>query len=426
MTVHPEPFPEIPGCTVESFAGRGGMGTVYRARRDDGRAVAVKVLHAAGEEQYARLQREFRLLGRLEHPALVRMFDFGYLEDGHPYFVMEWVDGTPLSPTDVRRDGTLDPERFASLVYDLSAALAFIHAQHVLHGDLKPANIFHDGATPRLMDFGLGIATSTTNALPDDATPDGRAADGRKAADDGKATDGGADGNDTRPRGISGTIEYLAPERIRGEEPTPASDLYALGCVLYELLTGVPPFEGERAVDVLRAHLHDDIPTLNSDIPPPFAEWIALLLAKQPQRRFRSALELHAAAAAFLGRPPALEAGEDSSILRLLDVPLPQEAARVREARGHSAAGTRLLLVEGPEGSGKTRFLREAAAEMQVDGARTLRVSFRAGDGFLPLLHLLARLVPRDEDTTPLLAQLGTWFPGAIPDIPPAPTDGLQ
>ncbi|MBR9975272.1 MAG: sigma 54-interacting transcriptional regulator, partial [Bacteroidetes bacterium] len=143
-------------------------------------------------------------------------------------------------------------------------------------------------------------------------------------------------------------------------------------------------------------------------------------------RRFRSALELHAAAAAFLGRPPALEAGEDSSILRLLDVPLPQEAARVREARGHSAAGTRLLLVEGPEGSGKTRFLREAAAEMQVDGARTLRVSFRAGDGFLPLLQLLARLVPRDEDTTPLLAQLGTWFPGAIPDIPPAPTDGLQ
>lgn len=422
MAEHPEPFPVIPGCTVESFAGRGGMGVVYRATRDDdGQAVAVKVLHAAGEEQRARLQREFRLLVRLEHPALVRMFDFGYLEDGRPFFVMEWVDGAPLASGDLRRDGALDPERFAALVYDISAALAFIHARHVLHGDLKPANIFHDGAAPRLMDFGLGVASS----------PDGPLADGRGTPDDTNGNDGpdgnnNPDGNNGRRRGLSGTIEYLAPERIRGEEPTPASDLYALGCVLFELLSGAPPFEGERAVDVLRAHLHEDIPTLNSDIPPTFAEWITLLLAKQPQRRFRGALELHAAAAAFLGRPPAVDAGEDAGMLRLLDIPMPQEAARVREARAQAAASTRMLLVEGPEGSGKTRFLREAAADMQIDGARVLRVSFHAGDGFLPMLRQLARLVSRDEHTTPLLAQLCTWFPGAIAGITPAPADGLQ
>ena len=406
MAESSHPFPIIPGCTVEAFTGSGGMGAVYRARRgDDGsQPVAVKVLHAGDAAQRARMQAEFRLLGRLDHPALARMHDFGYLDDGRPFFVMDWIDGSPLSPSDVRTAAGIDAARFATLVYDLTAALAFIHSQRVVHGDLKPANILCDGGHPRLMDFGL-------SALQ------GGALHGSDARGNG----------DVAAQGLSGTIEYLAPELIRGETPSPATDLYALGCVLFELATGVPPFEGATAVDVLRAHLRDEVPALPDGLAPEISEWIQTLLQKQPQRRYRSAMQLHAAAAAFLDRAPALQTGSEHGVLRLLDLPLAQEHARVRELQAQSAERLRFLVVEGPEGIGKTRFLREAAAVMQFDGLRLLRIDFRAGDSsFEPMLRLLDRQTERNGETGPLLSLVATWFPDAFPGVEAADRYGLQ
>lgn len=394
-------FPSIPHCTVDAVAGHGGMGTVYRAHRDDGdgRPVAVKVLHAGDPARRARMQEEFRLLGRIEHPALVRLFDFGYLEDERPYFIMEWIDGAPLSPADIRDNDHIDNARLATLVYELSAALAFIHSQQVVHGDLKPANILADHGRPRLMDFGLGTL------LGDGA--------------DGTGTAAGA--------GLSGTLEYLAPERIRGEPPSPASDLYALGCVLFELVTGAPPFEGGDALAVLRAQLHDDVPALPEELAPDIAGWIRTLLEKQPQRRWRSALQLHAAAARFLERPPALHAASDTAALRLLDLPRTQELARVREAQAQARTLLRMLVVEGPEGIGKTRFLRAAAAAMQFDGAAVTRLEFRTGDDrFVPILRLLDTRVERNGVTTPFFSAVATWFPDAFAGIEPAPRGGLS
>ncbi|MDX9759603.1 MAG: sigma 54-interacting transcriptional regulator [Bacteroidota bacterium] len=397
-------FPSIPHCTVDAVAGRGGMGTVYRARRDDGdgRPVAVKVLHAGDPARRTRMQEEFRLLGRIEHPALARLFDFGYLEDGRPFFIMEWIDGAPVSPADVRDGDRLDNTRFATLIYDITAALAFIHSQHVVHGDLKPANVSIADGRPRLMDFGLGTLL-------------------------GDAADGVADGTGATVVGLSGTLEYLAPERIRGAPPSPASDLYALGCLLFELATGAPPFEGGDALTVLRAQMHEDVPPLPDELAPDIAGWIRTLLEKQPQRRWRTAMQLHTAAARFLEREPALGSDGDTAALRLLDLPRTQELARVREARTQSTALLHMLVVEGPEGIGKTRFLREAAAAMQIDGASVSRLEFRAGDDrFGPILRLLDTRVERNDVSSPLLSAVATWFPDAFTDIEPAPRDGLS
>ncbi len=404
MTESTLPLPNVPDCTLESLAGSGGMGLVYRARYGaDQRPVAVKVLHAVEPSMRARMQSEFRLLSRLDHPALVRMHEFGYLDDGRPFFIMDWVDGAPVCASALRDENDiLDAARFASFVYDLSAALAFIHSQHVVHGDLKPENILLAADGPRIMDFGL-------SALHD------------------------APGNgSTERQGLSGTIEYLAPELIKGENPSPATDLYALGCVLFELAGGRPPYEGDSAVEVLRRHLRDDVPPPASELPPAVADWITTLLQKQPQRRYRNALQLHAAAAAFLERPPALQADAETGALRLLDIPRSQETARAREIWEQSRHRSGMLVVEGPEGAGKTRFLREQGTEIQFSGSRVLRVDCHAGDGvFAPLLKLFTGDSRNLQDETAareydrLRALLATWFPDAFPGTAPAPRDGL-
>jgi prepilin-type processing-associated H-X9-DG protein len=403
MTEQPSAYPAVPGCTIESLAGRGGMGAVYRARRgDDAQPIAVKVLHAGDPALRARLQSEFRILSRLEHPALVRMQDFGYLDDGRPFFIMDWVEGIPLSPAALRdREGELDERRFATLVYDLTAALAYIHSQHVTHGDLKPANILMADGHPRIMDFGLSVL--------------------QEAA----AGDGSAGG------GISGTIEYLAPERIRGEEAAPSSDLYALGCILHELATGTPPYQGGTAIDVLRGHLREDVPPPPTALPAVFGEWIRTLLQKQPQLRYRGARQLHDAAAAYLGVPPAQLTDTAAGSLRLLDIPRRQEHARAREAWEQSRERTRMLVIEGPEGIGKTRFLRERSADIQFAGGRLLRVELRAGESpFASFLRVFAAHAAASAadggESAPQLALIATWFPDAFPGVAAAPRDGLQ
>ncbi|MBE0643385.1 MAG: sigma 54-interacting transcriptional regulator [Bacteroidetes bacterium] len=391
------PLPLVPGCTLESLAGSGGMGLVYRARYGaDARPVAVKVLHACDPSLRARLQTEFRLLSRLEHPALVRMHDFGYLDDGRPFFVMDWVEGTAISASSIRVGEDIDGERFASLVYDLTSALAFIHSQHVIHGDLKPANILLADGKPRIMDFGL-------SALHD-------------AAQNGAAV----------RQGLNGTFEYLAPELIRGEAPTPATDLYALGCVLHELVEGAPPYEGGDAMEVLRKHLREAVPAPTTQLPEALAAWITSLLQKQPQLRFRSALQLHAAAAAYLGRPPAQQADTDTGTLRLLEIPRDQEHARARELWEQTRTKTGMLVVVGPEGVGKTRFLREQGTEIQFAGGRVLRIDIRAGDGmFTSTLRMLQHEATVDGETDSLCARIATWFPDAFPGVEPASRDGL-
>jgi serine/threonine-protein kinase len=214
-----------PGYEILGELGRGGMGVVYKARQIGlDRIVALKVvLHAghAGSDARTRFQNEARAIARLQHSNIVAIHDIGDA-GGAPYFSMEYCAGGSLS----RRlaQGPMEPRQAAELVRTLALAVQAAHDQQVIHRDLKPANILltADG-TPKVADFGLARRTDAT----------GQTASGA----------------------ILGTPSYMAPEQARGKtrEVGPATDVYALGAILYECLTGKPPFHEDSAVDTLMA-----------------------------------------------------------------------------------------------------------------------------------------------------------------------------
>lgn len=203
--------------------GRGGMGIVYRAERADGtfrRAVALKLVRGGFEdsgEGRARFRAEQRILGRLEHPKIARLYDAGIIADGRPYLVMEYVDGTRIDRyCDARR---LDLRSRIRLFLDVCDAVEHAHRSLIIHRDLKPSNVLvRDDGSVKLLDF--GIAKLTGDPSDDEAarTPE------------------------TRPGLRLFTPEYASPEQIRGDPLTTGTDVYSLGALLYELLTGRRPF----------------------------------------------------------------------------------------------------------------------------------------------------------------------------------------
>ncbi len=219
--------------------GRGGMGSVYLAARADGafdQRVAVKLLHTGtgAGELLRRFENERRILARLEHPHIARLLDGGAAEDGTPYLVMEYVDGRPIDDH-CRRQGLSVGERL-ELVRTVCDAVHHAHQNLVVHRDLKPSNILVDReGRVKLLDFGIAKVLA----------PD--------------PTDVGADA--TRTRGAALTPRYASPEQIRGEPVTTASDIYALGVILYELLAGRSPYgespRPDRALE--RAILEEDV-----------------------------------------------------------------------------------------------------------------------------------------------------------------------
>jgi len=384
-------LPEISGYRIADSVASGGTGTVFRAfSLRDNSPFALKVLHAADDALIRRMRSEFRLLTRLDHPSLLRVHDFGYFDDGRAWFIMDWIDGDPLAPSHVRdAEGVFDATRFATLVADIAAALEYIHSQHILHGDLKPGNIlidFNNGSlVVRLMDFGLSIPSSSRGSS-----------------------------------GLCGTIDYMPPEAIRGERVGEAADLYALGCVLFEVASGHPPFVGENATAVLKQHLRADIPELPPEIPAQCAEWIRTLMQKQPPLRYRTAFQLHAAAASFLGREITLPKRDGDRSIRLPDIPREQEHALALEAREHARDHPVLLCISGSQGAGKTRLLRDIVTDMQFEGLRVLRTPQRpASEVFSPLLHVLVgeRNTIVGDEAENLLQTVAASFPDIFPDI---------
>ncbi|MFN7134201.1 MAG: serine/threonine-protein kinase, partial [Myxococcales bacterium] len=239
---------------VESELGRGGMGVVYRALDANlGRQVALKVLEgAAGANPKLReyFLREARAIAQLVHPNIVTLFDAG-LEGNSPYLVMELVDGEDLR-TRLARPITL--HELLTLLCGIARALEYAHGRRIVHRDVKPENILvsRDG-TGKLMDFGVAYLGNERR-------------DGRHAT-------------------IIGTPAYMAPEQIKGEGLGGHTDVYALGVVMFECLTGQPPFAPDGA---LYHHVNTAPPdprTLRSDIPPALAELVLQCLEKDPARR---------------------------------------------------------------------------------------------------------------------------------------------
>ncbi|MER7406864.1 serine/threonine-protein kinase [Streptomyces sp. NPDC000070] len=241
--------------------GRGGMGEVWRAYDETlARAVAVKLLLPQDTDATAasRFRLEAQTAGRLNHPNVVGVLDFGEY-DNRLYLVMELVEGDSLARV-LSVSGALPAERVATLAAQAAAGLAAAHQQGIVHRDVKPANLLLDaGGTLKIGDFGIA----------------------RFLDDPGAAL--------TATGQIVGTGLYLAPERALGQPAGPASDMYSLGCVLYQLLSGRPPFQADTAVALLHQHL-DNAPVPPRELgvaglPPAFESYLLALLAKRPEDR---------------------------------------------------------------------------------------------------------------------------------------------
>ncbi len=250
--------------------GRGGMGVVYRARHATlRRATAVKLLSRPSERLQQRFEREALATSRLRHPNTVAVYDYGRTPDGSLYYAMELIAGISLSAL-VRRDGPLPPGRVVHLLKQIAGSLGEAHAAGLVHRDVKPGNVMlqNKGGEPdfvTVLDFGL------VRDLSGKATLTGRAAP-------------------------VGTPEYMAPEQIRDDVVTPATDLYALGAVAYFLLTGTPPFHAATAVEVCMGHLNHEPESpsarLGEPLPAGLERLVLSLLAKDPHERPRSAREV--------------------------------------------------------------------------------------------------------------------------------------
>ncbi|MFE0044703.1 serine/threonine-protein kinase [Streptomyces albireticuli] len=240
--------------------GRGGMGEVWQAQDEVlGRQVAVKLLlDADGDESAAsRFRLEAQTAARLNHPQVVAVYDFGAW-DGRFYLVMELVRGPSLAQ-ELSSRGPLDPARVAAIAAQAASGLAAAHRQGVVHRDVKPGNLMLDADdTLKIGDFGIARFVDQTSA------------------------------NLTRVGQIVGTSTYLAPERALGRTAGPASDVYALGCVLYQLLAGRPPFWADSPTALLYLHVDaEPVPprTHRADLPPAFETYLLRMLAKQPEAR---------------------------------------------------------------------------------------------------------------------------------------------
>ncbi len=249
------------GYEVESVVGAGGLGILYRARqlRLD-RSVALKLVEADVASHPVvreRLRREARAVASLDHPNVVPLYEAGE-QDGTVYIVTRWVNGTELG-TLIQREGPLGPDRAARFASQIAAALAVAHEQGLIHRDVKPSNVL---VTPEdhvyLTDFGLAKRAETEAGLT--------------AADQ-----------------VLGTVDYVAPEQIEGSEPDARSDVYSLGCVTYEMLTGEPPFAAHKGgMAKMWAQVNAEVTPLTerrSDMPPPLDDLVRRAMDKDPGAR---------------------------------------------------------------------------------------------------------------------------------------------
>ena len=264
----------VAGYTIDRAVGRGGSASVYRANHPShADQVAFKVMHehdpsGVGRPRFA---REAALLQKLDHPHVVKMFDYGFTESGLPYIVFELLRGRSLFAA-VKRFGAFDPTRAGRITLQLLSALGAAHQLGIIHRDIKPGNVYlcagHEGDYAKLLDLGLAKALEGDGPETDTITGTGYRL---------------------------GTPRYMSPEMARGQKVGAQGDLYAMGLVLAEMLAGEPVVKGNVQVDVLMAHgsatpiAVDEMVTAS-----PFAAVIRRALAKDLGVRYRTAVQMHA------------------------------------------------------------------------------------------------------------------------------------
>jgi eukaryotic-like serine/threonine-protein kinase len=258
--------------------GSGGMGAVYKAEQPEmNRFVAVKILHpkyVSRPDLVSRFRREARAMSHLSHPNTARVFMYGQLEDGACYIVMEYLEGKNLAQV-TRAEGMLQPARAVNIMVQVCGALEEAHRQGMVHRDLKPENIFlttQGGIAdfPKVLDFGLAKVTQR------EMRPGSLIL--------------------TQEGMVFGTPEFMSPEQARGQQLDARSDIYSLGCILYEMLTGKLPFDASQPMDYLALQIRGTPIPLGKRIsgvsfPPGLEEVVMKTIAKEPEDRFPSAAD---------------------------------------------------------------------------------------------------------------------------------------
>jgi eukaryotic-like serine/threonine-protein kinase len=374
---------------VRRFLGEGGRKRVYLA--DDaaaGREVAVALFDTedVAAAVQARAKREVQAMSKMgDHPHVVSVLDTGE-EDGNPFIVSEYMPGGDVAGLLASEGGRLDVKRAVSVAADVTRALEHAHARGIVHRDIKPANVWlDDDGCAQLGDFGLATTEARTRVS------------------------GGT---------LVGTVAYLPPEQALGEAAGPESDMYSLGALLYEMLTGRPPFPGDDAVSIISRHLHSDpVPPSrhNSDVPEALDREVLALLAKRRDERPGDAREVRHRLLEALEEQPAEDRTERGrnpleGLAGGVFVGRDAEVEQMRDAVDRALGGQgRLQLLVGEPGIGKTRAAEELATYARVRGARVYWGRCREDDGapaYWPWVQAMREIV-RDADPVALGWQMG-------------------
>jgi len=401
--------------TVKRLLGEGGQKTVYLVRdealeRDC--AFALIRTERMDPDSLSRIKREAQAMARLTHPNIVTIYDTGE-EDSTPYIACEYVPSGDLGEELREADGPLPLDRAVAVAKDLCSALAFAHSQGIVHRDVKPSNVWlsRDGSA-KLGDFGLAFAIDRSRL--------------------------------TATGTVMGTAAYMAPEQAQGQPVDVRADLYSLGCLLYELVTGRPPFRGQNIMAVISQHVH--VPPAppsdhNSDIPRSLERLILKLLAKVKEQRPSSAEDVLAELEGAATQPSAVPTAEAPPAVgylqRLARAPFvgrKQEMDALKAALEQALTGKgSLYLLAGDPGIGKTRLVQELALYARLRGTKVLRGHCAEAEGspsYLPFVEILDAIAgehstemlrERLGEDAPLVAKLLPQIATRLRDLPAPP-----
>ena len=395
---------------VTKKLGEGGKGIVFKAEDTRlGRIVAIKLIKGEGldQESFARFEQEARATASLSHPHIVSIYDIGQEGESH-YLILEFVDGPNLGGLIRSQPGArCDTATTLRICSQVCQALEYAHSHGILHRDIKPENIMITSAgLPKLMDFGLARALGGPNI--------------------------------TQRGVIVGTPSYLPPEQALGKRSDARSDLYSLGCVLYEMVTGRPPFHGDDPVKVIFSHIND-LPVmprkLAPEIPEALERVILKLLAKDPDQRYQSATELFQALKSVKeeaeARPVPAGVPTEEKAAERMPTPEPRWAQalvdreqEIKILRARLDAALRgegsLVFITGEAGIGKTRLAYELRSYAKLRGAQCLMGKGGEREGAVPYQPWSAIIKEYVRWAPPLLVfkAVGTFAPELAKLVP--------
>ncbi|HNH76922.1 MAG TPA: serine/threonine-protein kinase, partial [Candidatus Obscuribacter sp.] len=294
----------IGGCyELLALAGQGGMGAVFKARHQAlGRACAIKFLapNLISEKTWLLFQREARLVAELQHHTICQVYDLGIHNEKIPYYAMDFIEGETLDET-LSSQGPLSVGATLELYIKVLEGLSYAHRRGIVHKDLKPANLMlttggEVQVDVKILDFGISELTEAVPVNSSAAKHGEQQDESNQIRNDRKRADPNRAKTQRNQMEIVGSALYMSPEQFLGDNLDRRSDIYTIGCTMFETLTGAPPFLEESFEKLREAHLHQEPPTLGQAtglfFPPKITAIVAKCLEKEPEKRYQSANEL--------------------------------------------------------------------------------------------------------------------------------------